>query len=74
MGTAVAKKGFWEVIDLVPENDVFLMRSMWPSYRTSSHAHTLWVAVESNGNSLAGHCNCMAGEVNKPTDLWHHIA
>ena len=54
--------------------DVFLMRSMWPSYRTSSHAHKLWVAVESNGNSLAGHCNCMAGEVNKPTDLWHHIA
>ena len=44
------------------EGEVFLMRrDVRPSYRTTSEPHKPWVAVKSNGNVLAGHCNCMEG-------------
>ena len=50
------------VMHMKIEGDVFLMRSdVRPSYRTTSEPHKPWVAVKSNGNILAGHCNCMAG-------------
>ena len=32
--------------------------------QTTSEPHKPWVAVKSNGNVLAGHCNYMTGQVN----------
>ena len=50
------------VMHMKIEGDVLLMRSdVRPSYRTTSEPHKSWIAVKSNGNVLAGHCNCMAG-------------
>ena len=50
------------VMHMKIEGDVLLMRSdVRPSYRTTSEPHKLWIAVKSNGNVLAGQCNCMAG-------------
>ena len=44
------------------EGEVFLMTSdVRSSYRTTSEPHKPWVVVKSNGNVLAGHCNCMEG-------------
>ena len=50
------------VMHMKIEGDVLLMRSdVRPSYRTTSEPHKSWITVKSNGNVLAGHCNCMAG-------------
>ena len=50
------------VMHMKIEGDIFLMRSdVQPSYHTTSEPHKPWVVVKSNGNVLAGHCNCMAG-------------
>jgi len=32
-----------------------------PSYRVTEKPHNTWVAVKSDGNILAAHCDCMAG-------------
>lgn len=32
-----------------------------PSYKVNEKCHNTWVAVRSDGNILAAHCDCMAG-------------
>ena len=47
-----------------PDVNIILKCDIRSSYRTTSPNHKPWVTLDSLGNVLTAHCDCMAGYVS----------